>query len=412
MTRELFTLTPRATALTRLLDALPTAPLSTENLPLEAALHRILAEPVVATHPLPQFARSTVDGYAVRAADTFGATESLPAYLNIIGEILMGRPSTLALGPGQAALIHTGGALPDGADAVVMVEQTQDGGPGLVEILKAAAPGGGVIPVGEDVRTGDLVIPAGRRLRAQELGGLAALGLTQIPVIRRPRVALISTGDELVTPETTPGPNQVRDINTIAIGALVESHGGLPLRHGIIPDDPAALERVAQAALADADILIITAGSSVSARDKTSEVINRLGTPGVLVHGIPLRPGKPTILAVCDGKPVFGLPGNPVSALNSARLFIPPVLDRLQGAEPPRTPTLRARLSQNVAGASGRESFIPVRMQAGPDGLIAEPIYGESNLIFTLVRGEGVIHIPLDVTGLSAGTEVDVELLK
>lgn len=410
--KKLLTLTPREEALARLQAALPTGNLGMETLPTQEALGRVTAVDITAPHPLPQFNRSTVDGYAVRAADTVGAAEALPAYLRVIGELRMGRAPDVTVGLGETALIHTGGALCDGADAVVMVERTQEAGPDEIEVLRAVAPGENVIPVGEDVTTGELVMSAGHRLRAQELGGLTALGFTQIAVTRRPRIAILSTGDELVSPEVTPGPNQVRDINSAAVGALVARHGGIPLRLGIIPDDAEALYTAAAQALAEADGLIITAGSSISTRDMTAEVINRLGTPGVLVHGVPVRPGKPTILGVCDGKPVFGLPGNPVSALNTVRLFVAPVLWRLQGAIPPRAGFVRARLTENLPGAPGRESFASVRLEERPEGLCAIPIFGESNLIFTLVRGAGVVHIPLGVTGLAAGAEVDVELLE
>jgi len=230
-------------------------------------------------------------------------------------------------------------------------------------------------------------------------------------VARRPRVAIFSTGDELVSPEQTPGINQVRDINSVAIAALVETHGGIPLTFPIVPDDADALYGAAAQAFVRADALIITAGSSVSTRDMTVTVIARLGEPGVLVHGVAMRPGKPTILAVCGGKPVFGLPGNPVSALNAARLFVAPTLWRLQGAAPPRVGCVRARLTANLPAGAGRETYISVTLEEREDGLWAHPIFGESNLIFTLVRGEGVVRIPLGVTGLAAGSVVDVELL-
>lgn len=408
--KKLLTLTPREEALARMQAALPAGISGTEVLPLNEALDRVLAADVIAPHPLPQFARSTVDGYAVRAADTFGASESLPAYFHVVGELRMGRAPALRVGVGQAALIHTGGALPEGADAVVMVERTQDAGPQELEVLHAVAPGENVIPIGEDVKAGERVLPAGQRLRAQELGGLAALGFTRVTVARRPRIAILSTGDELVPPEATPGPNQVRDINSTTVSALVSRHGGIPLPRGIIPDDAEALFTAAAAALSAAEGLIITAGSSISIRDMTADVINRLGPPGVLVHGVPVRPGKPTILGVCGDKPVFGLPGNPVSALNTVRLFVAPVLWRMQGAAPPRAGFVRARLTENVPGTAGRESFVSVQLEESPEGLRALPIFGESNLIFTLVRGVGIVHVPLGVTGLAAGTEVDVEL--
>jgi molybdopterin molybdotransferase len=238
-----------------------------------------------------------------------------------------------------------------------------------------------------------------------------ALGVTQVTVARRPRVAVISTGDELVPPTQAPGMNQVRDINTTSVGALLRTHGAVPLPHGIVQDDADALYEAAEPALAEADALIITAGSSVSERDITVDVVERLGEPGVLVHGVSVKPGKPTILALCGGKPVFGLPGNPVSALNTIRLFVKPVLWRLQGGAAPRAGHVKARLTGPIPGAGPREFFAPVRLEAREDGLRAVPVFGESNLIFTLVRGDGIVHVPIGVEMLEEGVEVDVELL-
>ncbi len=410
MSHELLTLTPREEALRRFLEGL--APLPAERLPTPQALDRVLAERIVAPHPMPHFARSAVDGYAVRAADTVGASEALPAYLTVVGEVRMGQPPDLRIGAGEAALIHTGSALPEGADAVVMVERTQPAGPDEVEVLRAVAVGENVIPVGEDVRQGEEVLARGTRLRPQELGGLMGLGVVEVAVTRRPRVAILATGDELVPPHVEPGANQVRDLNSTAIAALVQRHGGEPRPWGIIPDRAEALEEAARAALEAADVLVITAGSSASVRDMTAEVINRLGKPGVFVHGVPIRPGKPTILARCDGKPVMGLPGNPVSAMNAARLFLVPLLWHLQGAEPPRLGTVRARLTRNIPATPGRETYVPVRLERTPDGLLAHPLFGESNLIFLLVRGDGLVRIPLGATGLPQGAEVEVEPLR
>ncbi|MBN1487978.1 MAG: molybdopterin molybdotransferase MoeA [Anaerolineae bacterium] len=418
---ELLTLTPRGEALSRLLKALPEENLNPENVPLDKSLGRVLAEDVQAAHPLPHFARSTVDGYAVRAGDTVGASESLPAYLEVTGEVVMGEPTTIIVQAGQAAIIHTGGMIPQGADAVVMVERTQEAVTHTqgsttptpwIEVLKPVAPGENVIPIGEDVKTGAVIMPAGHILRAQELGGLAALGVTQVKVTQKPKVAIISTGDELVPPEQTPRPNQVRDINSLTIGALVEQNGALAQAYGIVRDDPEKLYKIARKALQETDMVIITAGSSVSVRDMTSTVINRLGEPGVLVHGVPVKPGKPIILGVCNNKPVFGLPGNPVSALNTTRLFVIPTLWYLQGTAPPRPGFVRARLGANIPAPSGRETFVAVRLEEHEGELWAYPNFGESNLIFTLVRGEGVVRLPIGATGLSQDTQVEVELLR
>ncbi len=409
--KELLTLTPREEALARLLANLPPERLGQEVLKTSTTLNRVLAQDLVAPHPLPQFSRSTVDGYAVRAADTAGAGEVSPAHLRVIGELRMGKPPTLEVGPGEAALIHTGGALPEGADAVVMVEYVQEAASGGIGVLRPVAIGENVIPRGKDVTTGERILRAGTRLRPQELGGLTALGVTQVTVARQPRVAVISTGDELVPPSDVPGMNQVRDLNTTAVSAQLRQHGGVPLPYGIVPDDADALSKAAQEALSVADVLIITAGSSVSERDVTVDVINRLGPPGVLVHGVTVKPGKPTILAVCDGKPVFGLPGNPVSALNTVRLFVAPVLWRLQGGEMPQPGFVPARLAQNIPGASGREFFASVRLEEREGERWAVPVLGESNLIFTLVRGEGIVHVPLGVTELTKGSWVQVEIV-
>jgi molybdopterin molybdotransferase len=371
-----------------------------------------------APHPLPTFRRSAMDGYAVRAADTHGAGESLPAFLRVVGEVAMGRAADVALGPGEAALVHTGGMIPPTADAVVQVEHTQrvGGGESLpfpyeIEVLRAVAVGQHVIQVGEDVAAGAEVLPAGHRLRPQDLGGLLALGLTTVAVARRPRVGILATGDEVVPPEVAPAPGQIRDINSTTIAGLALTAGGRPQPRGIIPDDLAALQAAAAAALAESDMVVITAGSSVSARDMTVAVIAGLGAPGVLLHGVATRPGKPTIVGAVGGKPVLGLPGNPVSALVQFDMFGVPALYRLQGlAGPPLRQRVWARLALNVPSESGREDYVPARLEDAADGLRAVPLFGKSNLIYTLVGADGLIVVPLNRAGLLAGDLVEVRL--
>ena len=399
-------------ALTRLLEALPhDASPGVEDMLTQDALGRVLANDVRAPHALPPFPRSSVDGYAVRAADTFGASASLPAYVSLAGEVLMGTRTTLEVQRGQAALVHTGGMIPSGADAVVMVEDTQVARPGEIEILKPAAPGQNVLLLGEDVQPGETVLQRGVRLRAQEIGGLMALGLTRVGVIRRPRVAILSTGDEVVAPDADPLPGQVRDVNTYTLSALVTQAGGEPVLYGILPDQRDALETAARDAYASCDVVLITAGSSVSTRDLTSEIIATLGSPGVLAHGVALKPGKPTILAVCGGKPVIGLPGNPVSALVVAGLFVTPLLHRLLGVQAPRlTPRVAARLTTNIPSEAGREDYVPVRVSGEEGAFVAEPVFGKSNLIFTLVRADGLVRVPPEANGLPAGAQVEVLL--
>jgi molybdopterin molybdotransferase len=406
---ELFTVRPPADALKVLLEHLP-GRIRTETISTADALDRVLAELLSAPSALPAFPRSTMDGYAVRAADTFGATESLPAYLSIVGEVPMGRAPELTVGPAQAAVVYTGGMLPAGADAVVMVERTQKLDDANIEVLRAVAPGENVINVGEDVKEGEALLGPGHSLRPQDLGGLMALGITRVTVAARPRVAIVSTGDEVVSPHQVPGPGQVRDVNTTTVAGLVMRAGGIPLPQGLVQDRFDDLWAAAQTGLDAADVLVISAGSSVSTRDLTADVVNRLGQPGVLVHGVSVKPGKPTILGVCDGKPALGLPGNPVSAMVVAGLFLVPVLRRLQGASSLGHNRVRARLTHNIASVPGREDYVQVRLVERDGQLWADPVFGKSNLIYTLVKADGMLRVPLDSNGLHEGEWVEVEL--
>ncbi len=373
-----------------------------------AALGRVLAEPIYSPECLPYFPRSTMDGYAVRASDTFGATQSLPAYLTCIGSIQMGQAADISLQSGQCVEIFTGAMLPAHADAVVMVERTQKLSETEIEILAPIAPGENVVQVGEDVESGELLLPAGHRLRPEDMGGLLAVGVLAIKVIEPPRIGILSCGDELVPPEALPAPGQIRDINAPMLAALVQSVGGHPVLLGIAKDDAADYHACARAGFAGVDILLMTAGSSVSSRDLTREVIASLGQPGILQHGLAVKPGKPTILAVCDGKPVIGLPGNPVSALLVARQIVVPLIRYALGQKSPRLMFVHATLTHNIASVTGREDTIPVRLIEHKGGWQAEPLFGKSNLIFTLVRADGVVHIPLNSNGLKAGTLVEV----
>jgi molybdopterin molybdotransferase len=434
---EFLTLLPPDEARALLLSHLSQPIADSELIDVPSSLNRILAENVIAPHPLPEFQRSTVDGYAVRAVDTYGASDSLPAYLNLIGEVPMGDAPGFELRIGQCALIHTGGMLPEGADAVVMLEYTQRTGKNgqlpvpteEIEIFRAVADGENVIRLGEDVAQGQIIQAKGSLMRPAEIGGLMALGILKVNVVRKIRVGLISTGDEVIDPSQSPRPGQVRDVNSYTLSALIEKTGGIAKRYGIVSDVFDSLKNVAAHALAECDVVIITAGSSASTRDMTADVIRSLGAPGVLVHGINTRPGKPTILGVCNGKGVIGLPGNPVSALVNGYLFVVPVIEKLSGVLfRPKVTTL-ARLTVNLSSQAGREDWWPVRLtmetlkhrdlktQSLRDSVVnktefqADPIFGKSNLIFTLAAADGLLRIPPDATGLSAGEMVEVHLL-
>jgi molybdopterin molybdotransferase len=327
----------------------------------------------------------------------------------------MGAAPAFEIGAGQCALIHTGGMLPAGADAVVMLEYTQPARENEIEISRAVATGENLIHIGEDVAQGQLILPKGTRLRPAEIGGLMALGLTSVRAARAVNVGLISTGDEVVDPSLSPRPGQIRDINSYSLGALVEKSGGVAKRYGIVRDQVQALKEAAAKALSECDAVVITAGSSASTRDMTAEVIHSLGQPGVLVHGINTRPGKPTILGVCQGKAVIGLPGNPVSALVNGYLFLVPLIEKLLGVRPRPKAMVQARLTVNLPSQAGREDWWPVKLIAQPASsaaaYAADPIFGKSNLIFTLAAADGLLRIAPEATGLSAGEMVEVMLV-
>jgi molybdopterin molybdotransferase len=415
---EFLSLLPPTDARELLYSNLPAVQPAAEQVDVPLALGRILTENITAPHPLPEFNRSTVDGYAVRANNTYGASESLSAYLDLVGEVPMGSEPNRDLKSGQCMLIHTGGMLPVGADAVVMLEYTQSTREGEIEIHHAVAVGENIIFIGEDVPNGVQVLARGSKLRPAEIGGLLALGISDVRVAKKIRVGLISSGDEVISPFESPAPGQVRDINSYTLAALVEIAGGEPAGYGIVPDDFDSLKSVAAKALMECDMVVVTAGSSASSRDMTAAVIASLGKPGVLVHGVNTRPGKPTILGVCSDKPVIGLPGNPVSALVNGYLFVVPVMERILGATPRPTSAKIANLTVNLPSQAGREDWWPVKLvpsqsgdKNGQNGLAAEPIFGKSNLIFTLAHADGLVCIPADVTGLSQGESVEVILI-
>ena len=408
---EFFNVLPPQQALDLLLEHLPkTLPEAGEVVSTRDALGRVTIVPVHSAEQLPSFPRSAMDGFSVRAADTFGATEGLPAYFNTVGEVPMGMPPSVSVGVGEAAVAHTGGMLARGADAVVMVENTQPVDEETIEVVRPVAPGENVVQPGEDLEEGDLLLPAGHLLRPQDLGGLMAAGVTTVRVSRRPTVGILSMGDEVVPPDTPPGEGQVRDVNTYTISALVEQAGGIALPLGIARDDYAAILSAARLGLEASDVLVLSAGSSVSIRDFTAQVVQALGEPGVLVHGIALRPGKPAIVGLVGGKAVFGLPGNPVSAMVVFELLVRPTVQFLLGCVgPPERPVIQARLAQDIPSVPGREDYVPVRLGRG-EPCTAEPVFGKSNLIFTMVRADGVLRVPLDRSGLYAGEDVPVTL--
>lgn len=387
--------------------------LAVETVPLGRALRRVCGTNIVSEEDLPPLPRSTMDGYAVRAVDTFGASDSIPAFLDVVGAVAMGQISGIAIGRNQAAAIPTGGFLPEGADSVVMVEYTSPAGEGAIEVIRPVTARENVLVKAEDVSRGECVIPSGKRLLPQEIGLLAGLGITHVPVYRRPRAAVISTGDEIVPVTDFPPPGRIRDINTHSIAALVEDAGGEAETYGIVPDDPGLLKAALERALASADVVVLSGGSSVGERDHMVNVVSSL--PGALVHahGIAISPGKPTLIAAVDGKPVFGLPGHPVSALIVAQVFLAPFLRYLGGENLKRRPAggrLRARLAASVHSAQGREEYVRVKIEEDKEIISARPVFGKSGMLSTLVRADGFFVVPIHVEGVPAGELVDVTL--
>ena len=379
----------------------------TEFVPISAAAGRTLSEDIIAEEYVPDFNRSTVDGYAVRAADTFGCSDAIPAILSLQGEIRMGEDAGFALLRENCAYVPTGGALPEGADCAVMLEYTEDYGDGTIGILKPGAPGMNVIFRGDDVYPGKVVLQAGRVLTAQDIGALAAVGKTSVPVSRRLNVGIISTGDELVPPEQKPLPGQVRDVNTALLSALLTEQGAEVHSYGIIVDDEDLLRETVTRAVQECDAVLLSGGSSVGVKDASCRIIESLGE--LLLHGIALKPGKPTIMGRSGNKPLIGLPGHPVAAFVVARLFVVPLLDRLAGRERPLW-SVTAELSESVGANHGRAQVNPCRLLRQDGRVLALPIRSKSGLITQLAGADGFFCIERDCEGLPKGAPVQVYL--
>ncbi len=409
---ELFKLTSVSEAWKAFRDNISLNGPAEEQVPVLDSLGRVLSRDIVSGVDVPGFTRSTMDGYAVRAADTFGASEAMPAMLEVSGEVMMGEEAGSCLEPGHAVKISTGGMLPEGADAVVMVEYTEELDSQTILVVRPVAPGENVVQKGEDISEGQVLVKVGTVIRPQEMGALAGIGITSCNVVRRPLVGILSTGDEVVAPDREPGPGQIRDINSYAISGLVAEAGGQAVNYGIIRDDFTRLEETVKKAVAETDIVVVSGGSSVGTRDVTSRVLDSIGKPGVLVHGVSVKPGKPTILGVVNNKPVLGLPGHPASAMVLADIFLVPLVRAMLGLgfTSPERRTVRAVIGRNMASTSGRLDYIRVALKGESGELRAEPVLGKSGLITTMVKADGVVIIPMAKEGIEAGEEIEVIL--
>jgi molybdopterin molybdotransferase len=389
-------------------------PVGTEEIPSVRARARVLSDELRSAVDLPHFHRAAMDGYAVIAKDTFGASQSLPAYLKLAGVVEMGKEAAQPLTPGTAMRISTGGMMPPNADSVVMVEYTDETDAGLVEIHRGVSPWQNVIQIGDDIKKGELVFPRGRRLRAHDLGALTGVGIASIPVFKKPRIALISTGDEIVDVESVPRPGQVRNINQHSLAGLIEECGGELKDWGVVRDDRTALRDAIAGALEWSDLVLLSGGSSMGAKDIALETILSFPDAQFVFHGISIAPGKPTIFAKTCGKPILGLPGYPVSALVIFDLFAAPLIRRLGGENldvlEKFSRSVRAVLKTNVASQIGREDYVRVVLERSPAGLLAAPLPSKSGAIFTLVKADGMVRVDMNQDGLEQGEEVEVIL--
>lgn len=411
---ELLKAVTPAEARARFAQAYTPRPRGSERVSLRHAYRRVLAADLTAPEDLPEFDKSTVDGYAVRAAAAAAASAERPIALTLAGEVEMGTPPVSRVSDREAVRIPTGGMLPEGADAVVMLEDTVVHDHRVIDVMRQVRPGENVIHRAEDVRRGEIVLRRGTRLRPQDIGLLAGIGIVEVDVFLRPRVAILATGDEIVAPDRRPGMGQVRDVNTYTISAMVEEDGGLPQVHEIIPDDRERLLAALRRARDTADLVLISGGSSVGEKDAVAWAIDEIGKPGVVVHGVKIKPGKPTILGLADGTPMIGLPGHPVSGMVIFDVFVRDVLRGLAGRTPPRGlgRIVRARMAKAVPSAGGREDHVRVSVEERNGALWAVPQLGKSGIITTMTRADGLVVVPLGQAGLAEGAEVDVELFE
>jgi molybdopterin molybdotransferase len=416
--REFLELNPPEKFWQVLKSFLETKIFQTEKIELDQSLNRILADNVFSPVDLPPFSRSTVDGYAVKAADTLGASASMPTYLDIIGSIEMGVETELELKSGQAAAIPTGGMIPKGSDAVLMIEDTEKIEEKLIESFKSLAVGENIVQKAEDIAEGELLFKKGHKIMARDIGALAGLGITEFNVFKKAKVSVISTGDELIPAEAEAKIGQIRDINSYSISAYLNKIGAETKKVGIIEDKFESLKTALKNEL-DQELVLISGGSSVGIKDMTIELLNSLGEPGVLLHGLSIKPGKPTILAVIEGTIIIGLPGHPASAWTVNNVLTAEIVRVLNGEKAPaalgrenQKYLIEAELTRNLVSDKGREEYIPVKILKKDDKVFAEPLLAKSSLITNLAYGDALIKIPQNKEGIDKGELVKLTLIE
>ena len=408
-------LTPVEKARTILLNALRTSARKTEICSLPNALDRILGRNLLSPENLPNHPRSTMDGFAVRAADTFGASSSMPCYLEIDGEVVMGQMPKGTVRQGKCFRIATGGLLPDGSDAVMMFEHTIPIDEKMIEVIKSVGVGINLINRGEDIAKESPALSKGHLLRPQDLGLLAGLGISEVEVYAKPKVGILSTGDEIVPWAESPPPGKIRDINSITLSGLCTRLGATVTDYGIVTDSERSFFATVEQACNENDVVLFSGGSSVGMRDLGERVIEKLGSPGILVHGVALKPGKPIIIGLSNGTAIFGLPGHPVSAMVCFELFVDPALQLIAGISHPEKSlraTVNAVLDRNINSAAGRLDLVRVQLQEQENDMpLAVPVPGKSGAISTLSRAHGYFFIDEASQGFHKDTQVKVHLL-
>lgn len=392
-----------------LMDKFKDFELKAEEIKIEESLNRILSNDIVSQIDVPHFRRSTVDGYAVITRDTYGASETMPVFLQVIDKVEMGKEIETSLTSDKAIYVPTGGMVPDGADSVVMVEYVESFDGENIGVYKTNAPKENIIDKGDDIKRGSIVLNKGMKIRPQDIGVLSSLGLERVKVFKRPRVTIISTGDEIVPPDMEAKPGQIKDINTYTISAMVKNCGGEVVHKQVVKDSFEELKRIMEASLNKSDMLILSGGSSVGEKDISAKVINDLGEPGVFVHGIAIKPGKPTILAKVKNKPVFGLPGQPASAMIVFKVFVEYFIRNLLFLDN-EDYFIYGKSAVNIHSAQGKETYQMVTLHKDNDEYIASPVYGKSGMITLMSRAKGYIKIDTNKEGIKQGEEVKVYL--
>ncbi len=382
--------------------------LEIEEVNISQSLGRILADDVFSNIDVPHFRRSTVDGYAVIAKDTYGVSESLPAFFEILGEVHMGEGTDINIDPDTTCYVPTGGMVPRGADSVVMMEYTEKMDEENLAVNRAVVPKENLISIGEDISKDQSVLRRGLKLRPQDIGVLSSIGIDRVRVYKLPTIAIISTGDEIVEPSEDAKQGQIRDINTYTLSAMAEEAGCIVTRKVVLEDEFQALKSMVEECVDKNDIVIISGGSSVGTKDITDKVINGVGEPGVFVHGIAIKPGKPTILAKVKNKAVFGLPGQPVSAMIVFKVFVEYLIKHIQGIETELEYSIEARFSSNISSSQGRETYQMVVLERDGEEYLAKPIYGKSGMVTLMSRAMGYIKIESGKEGVQRGEKVRV----